>query len=136
MEVTIHRKAHFNSAHRLYRKDWSDEKNLQVFGKCAYPNYHGHNYDLIVSVTGEVDENTGFVMNLDDLKQIIKYEVEDYLDHRNLNLDIPEFFDKIPTVENIAVLIWNKIREKIDKDKKLEVTLYETERNYVTYKGN
>ncbi|MXV38182.1 6-carboxytetrahydropterin synthase [Flavobacteriaceae bacterium Ap0902] len=136
MEVTIHRKAHFNAAHRLFQKKWSDEENLEVFGKCAYPNYHGHNYDLVVSVTGQINPETGFVMNLDDLKKIIQDEVVDYLDHKNLNVDIPEFKDKIPTAENIVVLIWNKIRNRIKEGKKLEITLYETARNFVTYKGN
>ena len=135
MQITIHRKAHFNAAHRLFRKDWSDEKNAEIFGKCAYPNFHGHNYELIVSVTGKIDQQTGFVMNLDTLKKIISDEVEEYLDHKNLNLDIPEFSDLIPTVENIAVLIWNRISRKLDNDKKLEITLYETPRNFVTYNG-
>ncbi|MDG4950656.1 6-carboxytetrahydropterin synthase [Weeksellaceae bacterium KMM 9724] len=135
MTVTVHRKSHFNAAHRLHRKDWDDEKNREVFGKCALPNFHGHNYDLTVSVTGEIDPATGFVINLDDLKQIIKDEVEDYLDHKNLNLDIPEFKDLNPTAENIVVLIWNRIRKHLSDDKQLEVTLYETPRNFVTYRG-
>ncbi|MDG4946538.1 6-carboxytetrahydropterin synthase [Weeksellaceae bacterium KMM 9713] len=135
MTVTVHRKSHFNAAHRLHRKDWDDEKNREVFGKCALPNFHGHNYDLTVSVTGEIDPTTGFVINLDDLKQIIKDEVEDYLDHKNLNLDIPEFKDLNPTAENIVVLIWNRIRKHLSDDKQLEVTLYETPRNFVTYRG-
>lgn len=135
MTVTVHRKSHFNAAHRLHRKDWDDEKNREVFGKCALPNFHGHNYELTVSVTGEIDPATGFVINLDDLKQIIKDEVEDYLDHKNLNLDIPEFKDLNPTAENIVVLIWNRIRNHLSDDKQLEVTLYETPRNFVTYRG-
>lgn len=135
MTVTVHRKSHFNAAHRLHRKDWDDEKNREVFGKCALPNFHGHNYDLTVSVTGEIDPATGFVINLDDLKQIIKDEVEDYLDHKNLNLDVPEFKDLNPTAENIVVLIWNRIRKHLSDDKQLEVTLYETPRNFVTYRG-
>lgn len=135
MTVTVHRKSHFNAAHRLHRKDWDDEKNRKVFGKCALPNFHGHNYELTVSVTGEIDPVTGFVINLDDLKQIIKDEVEDYLDHKNLNLDIPEFKDLNPTAENIVVLIWNRIRNHLSDDKQLEVTLYETPRNFVTYRG-
>ncbi|MGI9527685.1 MAG: 6-pyruvoyl trahydropterin synthase family protein [Weeksellaceae bacterium] len=136
MEVTIHRKAHFNAAHRLFHPAWSDEKNLEVFGRCAYPNYHGHNYDITVSVTGEVDPDTGFVMNLNDLKKIIQIEIEDYLDHKNLNVDIPEFQNTIPTAENIVIFIWQKLRSRIDSKKKLEVTLYETPRNFVTYNGN
>lgn len=135
MTVTVHRKSHFNAAHRLHRKDWDDEKNREVFGKCALPNFHGHNYELTVSVTGEIDPATGFVINLDDLKQIIKDEVEDYLDHKNLNLDIPEFKDLNPTAENIVVFIWNRIRNHLSNDKQLEVTLYETPRNFVTYRG-
>lgn len=135
MTVTVHRKSHFNAAHRLHRKDWDDEKNREVFGKCALPNFHGHNYELTVSVTGEIDPATGFVINLDDLKQIIKDEVEDYLDHKNLNLDIPEFKNLNPTAENIVVLIWNRIRNHLSDDKQLEVTLYETPRNFVTYRG-
>lgn len=135
MKVTIHRKGHFNAAHRLYQKKWSEEKNIEIFGKCAYPNFHGHNYEITVSITGEVDTDTGFVMNLNDLKDIMKHEIEDYLDHKNLNLDIPEFKDTIPTAENIVIYIWQKLRNKIDKDHELSVTLYETPRNFVTYKG-
>lgn len=135
MKVTIHRKAHFNAAHRLYNKNWSDEKNAEVFGKCAYPNYHGHNYEMVVSVRGEVNPDTGYVMNLDVLKKIIREEVEEYLDHKNLNIDVPEFRDKIPSAENIVILIWNKIKAKLSEDKELEVTLYETPRNFVSYNG-
>lgn len=136
MEVTVHRKAHFNAAHRLYRKDWSFEKNQEVFGKCNNPAYHGHNYELIVSVTGKIDPETGYVMDMKLLKDIIKDEVEDAFDHKNLNEQVPEFENLNPTAENIAVVIWNKIREKIDAEKKIEITLYETPRNFVTYKGN
>ncbi|OCB76524.1 6-pyruvoyl trahydropterin synthase family protein [Flavobacterium crassostreae] len=135
MKVTISRKAHFNAAHRLYRKDWSLEKNDAVFGKCNNPNFHGHNYDLIVSVTGPIDPETGFVMDVKFLAEIIKEEVELQLDHKNLNLDVPEFQDLNPTAENIAVVIWNKIRKRIQKTFELEVVLYETARNFVTYKG-
>ena len=135
MKVTVHRKAHFNAAHRLFREDWSDQKNEEVYGKCNNPNFHGHNYDLIVSVTGEVDAETGYVIDMKRLKNIIKIEVEDSFDHKNLNLDIPEFKELIPTAENISVVIWNKIRKHIPEDKSLEVTLYETARNYVTYSG-
>jgi 6-pyruvoyltetrahydropterin/6-carboxytetrahydropterin synthase len=136
MEVTVHRKAHFNAAHRLYRKDWSFEKNEAIFGKCNNPAYHGHNYELIVSVTGQIDTETGYVMDMKVLKDIIKEEVEDAFDHKNLNEQVPEFENLNPTAENIAVIIWNKIRKKIDGDKKIEITLYETPRNFVTYKGN
>jgi 6-pyruvoyltetrahydropterin/6-carboxytetrahydropterin synthase len=135
MKVTISRKAHFNAAHRLYRKDWTFEKNDAVFGKCNNPNFHGHNYDLIVSVTGPIDPETGYVMDVKILSDLIKAEVEDKFDHKNLNLDVPEFQDLNPTAENIAVVIWNKIRNKIDSKFDLEVVLYETPRNFVTYKG-
>uniref|UniRef100_A0A4W5LSC5 6-pyruvoyl tetrahydrobiopterin synthase n=1 Tax=Hucho hucho TaxID=62062 RepID=A0A4W5LSC5_9TELE len=133
--VTISRKAHFNAAHRLYRKDWTFEQNDAVFGKCNNPNFHGHNYELIVSVTGEINQETGFVMDVKFLADIIKVEVEDQFDHKNLNLDVPEFQDLNPTAENIVVVIWNKIRKKIKSELDLEVVLYETPRNFVTYKG-
>ncbi|WP_010135376.1 6-pyruvoyl trahydropterin synthase family protein [Ochrovirga pacifica] len=135
MEITVHRVAYFNAAHRLFRKDWNDEKNFQVFGKCSNPNYHGHNYELVVSVTGPVDPETGFVMDLKVLKRLIKTEVEDALDHKNLNLEIPEFQETNPTAENISIYIWNKLRKHIAKHLKLAITLYETPRNYVTYSG-
>ena len=135
MKVTISRKAHFNAAHRLYRKDWTFEKNDTVFGKCNNPNFHGHNYEMIVSVTGPIDPETGFVMDVKVLSDIIKAEIEDKFDHKNLNLDVPEFLDLNPTAENIAVVIWNKIRNRIDSKFDLEVVLYETPRNFVTYKG-
>ena len=136
MKVTVHRKAHFNAAHRLYRSDWSDEKNTAVFGKCNNPNYHGHNYELIVSVTGEIDPVTGFVMDMKDLKEIIKTEVEDVFDHKNLNIEVPEFKKLNPTAENIVVVIYDKIRPHIKSSNELSVTLYETPRNFVTYNGN
>lgn len=135
MRVTVNRKAHFNAAHRLFRPDWTDEKNEAVFGKCSNPNYHGHNYDLIVSVTGEIDPITGFVMDMKLLKDLIKTEIEDVFDHKNLNVDVPEFKDLNPTSENIVVIIWNKLRAKINKAHDLTVTLYETPRNYVSYSG-
>lgn len=133
MKVTVNRKAHFNAAHRLFNKNWSDEQNFEVFGKCSYPNYHGHNYEIIVAVKGEVDPETGFVMNLDELRKIIAVEVEEYLDHKNLNVDIEEFKTINPTAENIVILIWNKIRAKLATDLELKVTLYETPRNFVEY---
>ena len=136
MRVTVSRKAHFNSAHRLYRKDWSMEKNDAVFGKCNNPNYHGHNYELIVSVTGKIDQQTGFVLDVKILADLIKQHIEDAFDHKNLNLDVDDFKDLNPTAENIAVVIWNKLRVFIDVNQDLEVTLYETPRNFVTYKGN
>jgi 6-pyruvoyltetrahydropterin/6-carboxytetrahydropterin synthase len=135
MRITVHRKAHFNAAHRLFRKDWDDKKNLEIFGKCSNPNYHGHNYELIVSVTGEPSPETGFVMDLKILKELIYTEVEEAFDHKNLNVEVPEFKDLNPTAENIAVVIWNKLRDKIKKENDLEVTLYETPRNFVSYKG-
>ena len=135
MKVTISRKAHFNAAHRLYRKDWTFEKNDTVFGKCNNPNFHGHNYDMIVSVTGQIDPETGYVMDVKILSDIIKEEIENKFDHKNLNLDVPEFLDLNPTAENIVVVIWNKIRNRIDYKFDIEVVLYETPRNFVTYKG-
>lgn len=136
MKVTVSRKAHFNAAHRLYRKDWSMEQNDTVFGKCNNPNFHGHNYELIVSVTGEINPETGFVIDVKILSDLIKLHIEDAFDHKNLNLDVPEFENLNPTAENIAVVIWNKLRQFIDSEKELEVVLYETPRNFVTYKGN
>ena len=136
MKVKISRKAHFNAAHRLYRKDWDDAKNDRIFGKCNNPNFHGHNYELILSVTGEIDKETGYVIDMKVLKAIIKSEVEEAFDHKNLNVEVPEFKDLNPTAENIAVIIYNKIKPKLDKDLTLEVTLYETPRNFVTYSGN
>jgi 6-pyruvoyltetrahydropterin/6-carboxytetrahydropterin synthase len=136
MRVTVHRKAHFNAAHRLYRKDWDDAKNQQVFGKCSNPNYHGHNYDLVVAVTGEIDPETGFVVDMKFLKDLIAAEVESALDHRNLNVEVEEFRDLNPTAENIAVIIWNKLRPHLKENLDLSVTLYETARNYVTYTGD
>lgn len=135
MKVTVSRKAHFNAAHRLYRKDWSFEQNEAVFGLCNNPNYHGHNYELIASVTGEIDDETGYVIDVKILKEIIKSEVEDAFDHKNLNLDVPEFKDLNPTAENIAVVIYNKLKAKLDAKFDLEVVLYETPRNFVTYSG-
>lgn len=135
MRVTVNRKAHFNAAHRLFRSDWSDEKNLAVFGKCSNPHYHGHNYELIVSVTGEIDPETGFVMDMKVLKGLIKTEIEDAFDHKNLNEEVLEFKKLNPTAENISVVIWNKLRSKINKTLDLSVTLYETPRNFVSYSG-
>lgn len=133
--VTAHRKAHFNAAHRLFNAAWSDEKNAEVFGKCSNPHYHGHNYELIVSVTGEIDPITGFVMDLSVLRELIKTEIEDAFDHKNLNVEVAEFKSLNPTVENIAVVIYNKLRAKIRTSLELSITLYETPRNYVTYNG-
>ena len=136
MRVKVSRQAHFNAAHRLYRADWSFEKNQEIFGLCNNPNYHGHNYELIVSVTGEIDPVTGYVMDMKVLKDLIKSEVENAFDHKNLNLEVPEFKEMNPTAENIAVVIYNKLRPHIESDKDIEVVLYETPRNFVTYSGN
>lgn len=135
MKVKVSRKAHFNAAHRLYKPEWSFEKNDAVFGLCNNPNYHGHNYELIVSVTGEIDPETGFVMDMKILKDLIKSEIESELDHKNLNVEVPEFKNLNPTAENIAVVIWNKLRPHIAIENEIEVVLYETPRNFVTYSG-
>ena len=134
-KVTVHRKAHFNAAHRLYRKDWSDEKNFEIFNKCSNPNFHGHNYELIVSLTGEIDLETGYVFDLGILKNHIKTEIEDAFDHKNLNIEVPEFKDLNPTAENICVVTYDKLRKLLPKHLGLEVTLYETPRNFVSYSG-
>ena len=136
MRVTVSRKAHFNAAHRLHVEDWSEDKNNEVFGKCCNPNYHGHKYELIVDVTGDVDQTTGIVIDLKVLKDIIRDEIEEVLDHKNLNLDIPYFKKVIPTAENICIFIWDIMRKKISNDKNISVTLYETPRNFVKYSGN
>ena len=135
MRVTVCRKAHFNAAHRLYVKSWNEKKNESVFGKCSNEYYHGHNYELIVNVTGNVDPVTGMVMDLKDLKDLIKAEVEDAFDHKNLNIQVPEFEDLIPSAENIAIVIYNKLFPHLDKEKTLEIILYETPRNFVKYSG-
>lgn len=135
MRVKVSRKAHFNAAHRLHNKAWDEATNQEVFGKCNNPHFHGHNYELIVSVLGDIDQETGYVMDMKTLKDLIKAEIEDAFDHKNLNLEVPEFANLIPTAENIAVVIWNKLRPQIDADKELEVILYETPRNFVTYTG-
>ncbi len=135
MKVTVNRKAHFNAAHRLYNCEWSDDRNIEIFGKCANPNYHGHNYELIVSVSGEIHPDTGFVMDMKLLKKLIRIEIEDQFDHKNLNEEVPEFFTLNPTAENISVVIWNKLRAKIDSKLDLTITLYETPRNFVSYSG-
>ena len=133
MAVTVSRKAHFNAAHRLYRSDWTDKKNEEIFGKCNNPLYHGHNYELIVHITGEINPSTGYVMDMKVLKDLIKSEVEDAFDHKNLNEQVPEFANLNPTAENIVVVIYNILRDKIEPELDLKITLYETERNYVEY---
>ncbi|MEQ9302189.1 MAG: 6-carboxytetrahydropterin synthase [Cyclobacteriaceae bacterium] len=133
MKVSVFRKEHFNAAHRLHNPSWSDEKNAQIFGKCNNPNYHGHNYDLTVKLTGEVDEETGYVYDMKVLSDLIKENISDRFDHKNLNLDTEEFKTLNPTAENIAVVIYDILRKKIDAQYELKVILYETERNYVEY---
>jgi len=135
MRITAYRKAHFNAAHRLYRKDWSDEKNREIFGKCSNPHYHGHNYELEVGVTGEVDPETGFLIDLKILKDIIKEHVEDVLDHKNLNEEVADFKDLNPTAEHIAYVIYHKIKKQLDSKYDLQIKLYETPRNFVIYNG-
>ena len=135
MEVTVSRKAHFNAAHRLFNKNWSDEKNESVFGKCNNSNYHGHNYEMIVSVTGKINPETGYVIDMGVLKKIIKDEVEERLDHKNLNLDVPHFSNTIPSAENICIYIYDILKDNIDSQFKLSVRLYETPRNFVEYSG-
>lgn len=133
MKVAIYRKARFNAAHKLYNPSWTEEKNRQVFGKCANDNFHGHNYSLEVRVTGHIDPDTGYVMDTKILSDLIKNEVEERFDHRNLNLDTVEFKDLNPTAENIAVVIYNLLRPHISADKELFIRLFETERNFVEY---
>ena len=133
MKVAVFRKEHFNAAHRLHNPLWTEEKNDAVFGICNNPNYHGHNYDLIVKVTGEIDPETGYVIDLKVLSGIVKEEVMDRFDHKNLNLDTAEFASLNPTAENIAVVIHGLLRARLDKQLELSVRLYETERNFVEY---
>ena len=135
MRVTVSRKAHFNAAHRLYRKDWSDAQNNSIFGKCSNPHYHGHNYELIAHITGEIDPETGYVMDMKVLKDLIKEKIEDAFDHKNLNKEVPEFIDLIPTAENMAVVIYQKLISHLNEKHDLSITLYETPRNYVTFSG-
>lgn len=136
MKVSVFRKEHFNAAHQLHNPNWSDEKNTRVFGKCNNPNFHGHNYDLIVELIGEIDPETGYVYDMKLLSDLIKAEVLNKFDHKNLNLDTEEFRDLNPSAENIAVVIWNKLRAKLDDKFELKIRLYETERNFVEYNGN
>jgi len=133
MKVSVYRRAHFNAAHRLYRPDWSDEKNAEVFGLCANPHYHGHNYEMEVKVTGEVDPETGYLIDLKLLKQYIKKEVEDKFDHKNLNEEIEVFKTLNPTAEHICYVIWGNLRKVLPEKFELQVRLYETPRNFVEY---
>jgi 6-pyruvoyltetrahydropterin/6-carboxytetrahydropterin synthase len=136
MKVSVFRKEHFNAAHRLNNPSWSEEKNQAVFGKCNNANYHGHNYDLIVELSGEINPETGYVYDMKILSDLIKEYVLNKFDHKNLNLDTDEFSQLNPSAENIAVVIWNILREKIDRKFELKIRLYETERNFVEYNGN
>ena len=133
MKIAAYRKAHFNAAHRLHNPGWSDEQNIKMFGLCNNPLYHGHNYDLEVKIVGEIDPQTGYLIDLKYLKDIIKDEIENRFDHKNLNLECPEFKDLNPTAENICVVIWNILRAKMESKYDIVVRLYETPRNYVEY---
>ncbi len=133
MKVAVFRKEHFNAAHRLHNPQWGDEMNQKVFGKCNNPNYHGHNYELIVKLIGEPDTNTGYVYDMKILSDLIKIHVLKKFDHKNLNLDVPEFSQLNPTAENIAIVIYDILRSRIDNKYDLKITLYETERNFVEY---
>lgn len=133
--MKVCRRVNFNAAHRLYRKDWSDEKNDAVFGKCNNPNFHGHNYIMEVWIEGNIDPETGYVIDLKILKDIIKEEIVERFDHRNLNLDCPEFENLIPTAENIILVSWNLLRSKLDEKFKLKLKLWETENNIFEYDG-
>jgi 6-pyruvoyltetrahydropterin/6-carboxytetrahydropterin synthase len=132
-KVAVYRKEHFNAAHRLHSPHLSDADNARIFGKCNFPNYHGHNYELIVKVTGEVDPVTGYVIDLKILKDLVKEEVIEKFDHRNLNLDTREFAELNPTAENIAMVIYSLLRARLDNRYDLKITLYETERNFVEF---
>jgi 6-pyruvoyltetrahydropterin/6-carboxytetrahydropterin synthase len=134
-KTAIYRKEHFNAAHRLFVPGWTDEQNLATFGKCSNPNYHGHNYELVVRVTGTPDPKTGYVINLSDLSSIIQKHVLVKFDHKNLNLDTKEFAELNPTAENIVFVIYQILRKQIDVSLDLSVRLYETERNFVEYPG-
>lgn len=135
MKVSVCRKAHFNAAHRLFNPNWTFEKNQEIFGKCNNPNFHGHNYNIEVWVKGEIDVETGYVIDLKILKKIIQTEVEDKFDHKNLNKDTEEFEKLIPTAENIVVVIWQLIKAKLDPKLELKIRLFETERNVVEFEG-
>ncbi len=132
-KVAIYRKEHFNAAHRLNNPNWSKEKNAKIFGKCNLPNYHGHNYELIIKVVGEIDQETGYVIDTKLLSDMVKEFIIEKFDHKNLNLDTKEFENLNPSAENIAIVIYNILRPNINKDKELYITLYETPRNFVEY---
>jgi 6-pyruvoyltetrahydropterin/6-carboxytetrahydropterin synthase len=132
-KVTVFRKEHFNAAHRLHNPSWTVERNKAVFGLCNNENYHGHNYELIVQVTGEIDKETGYVIDMKILSDLIKEEILNKFDHKNLNLDTKEFQSLIPSAENIAVVCYELLRKKLDQHLDLKIRLYETERNFVEY---
>jgi 6-pyruvoyltetrahydropterin/6-carboxytetrahydropterin synthase len=134
-KVSVYRREHFNAAHRLHNPAWDEEKNDSVFGKCNNPNFHGHNYELEVKLTGEPSAETGFVIDLKHLSEIINETVIEKLDHKNLNLDVPEFAHLNPTAENIAIVIYNILRDEIDEKLDMQIRLYETPRNFVEYPG-
>ena len=131
--ISVIRKEHFNSAHRLHNPNWSDEKNASFYGKCNNPNYHGHNYNLEVTITGELNEESGYLIDMKDLSDIIKEEILNPFDHKNLNLDVEDFKNLIPTAENMAIVMYNKLLKRIDENLEIKIKLYETERNAVIY---
>ena len=133
MRIAVFRTAHFNAAPRLNNDHWTLEKNLEVFGICHNPNYHGHNYDMEVRLAGETDPETGFLINLHTLKELIEEHIIQHFDHKNLNIEVPEFKDMNPTVENICYVIWSRLRKVLDDKYELTVRLYETPRNYAEY---
>lgn len=133
MRAAVYRKEHFNAAHRLFNPAWTDEQNQRIYGKCNNPNFHGHNYEVLIRITGEVDPETGYVIDMKVLSDLVREHVIKRFDHRNLNLDVPEFSNLIPTAEHIAYIIWKILREKIDGRYELKIILYETERNFVEY---
>lgn len=134
--MKIYRRISFNAAHRLFVREWSDEKNFEVFGKCSNPNYHGHNYTLVACLEGSIDPTTGYVFDLGKLNSILKKEIVDRFDHRNFNLDSKEFENLNPTAENIACVFWQLIRQQIPNSLKLSIKLHETENNWVEFDGN
>ncbi|AWL09381.1 6-carboxytetrahydropterin synthase [Aquirufa nivalisilvae] len=131
--VSVFRKEHFNAAHRLYNTNWSDEKNQEVFGLCNNPNFHGHNYELIVQITGTINPETGYVIDMKEVSQLVQKEIIQKFDHKNLNLDVPEFANLNPTAENIALVIYQKMRAVLATNFDLKIRLYETERNFVEF---
>ncbi len=135
MIASASRVERFNAAHRLHNPKWSDEKNEEFFGLCNNKNYHGHNYKLVVKVTGEVDQESGYLLDLKVLKDIIRSEVTDRFDHKNLSMDVEDFANLNPTAENIAYVAWHRIKKHLDPALELHITLYETERNFVEYEG-